>query len=214
MTPTELEEYVRQRYNAVGDSFYTQLEIMNYFWAAQLELSQETQCIRSIYTTTSVTDQRAYDFPTKGFSVARVEYDGERILPNDFIDDDGLTGNNPADAITGRAAHYQVWGSQIFLRPIPSETGLTIKIFSYDIPSQPTAAGTLDVPAYYHLMLADYALKCMFAKENKHQMAGYHGALWQQHKNTVLKLERARMIGDSFRVVKDREDLWDESRFI
>lgn len=215
MTPVELETYVRQRYNAVGNTFFTQAEIFNHFWAAQMELAQKTQCIKAIYTADSVANQRVYDFPTTTMSIARVEYDGERIYPNDFVDDDALTGNNPDESITGRPCNYQIFGYQLFLRPTPS-TAVTggIKVYSYNLPSQPTVVGTLDVPVIYHLYLADYALYCMFAKEMKTQMADYHRNLWERHKEQALATERTRMVGDSFRTVKDMDDLYEESRFI
>ena len=69
MTPVELETYIRQRYNAVGDSFFSQLEIFNSMWQAQMELATESLCIKTTYTTTSVASQRAYDFPTNTISV-------------------------------------------------------------------------------------------------------------------------------------------------
>lgn len=214
MTPANLETYVRQRYNAVGDSFFPQTEIFNHFYAAQTELAMETFCVRNVYTTTSVDGQRVYDFPSKTISIMRVEYDGERIFPNDFVDDDGLTGNSPDETIEGRSQNYQVWGNQLYLRPTPDTSGLTIKIYSYDLPDQPSTTAAFDVPERYHMMLADYALFCMFAKDKNYQMADYHKKIWNTSKETVVKVERQRAAGDSFRVIKDIEDLWDESRFI
>lgn len=213
MTPTELEEYVRSRYNAVGDTFFSQEEIFNYFWQAQMELAREALCIKRTYTTTSVQGQRVYDFPTSTISIRRVEYDGERIFPNDFSDDDVLTGNSPDEAITGRAENYQQWGYQIYLRPIPDTDGLTIKIYGYDMPSQPTEAGTLDVPLIYHLDLGDYALYCMFGKDKNHQMADYHLGIWNSKKKEVLRAERLRLTGDEYETVKDHEDELVASRF-
>lgn len=213
MTPVQLEDYVRQRYNAVGDSFYSQEEIFNYFFSAQMELAREALCIKGTYTTTSVADQRIYAFPSSTISIRRVEYDGERIFPNDFSDDDALTGNAPDEAITGRAENYQQWGYQLYLRPVPDTTGLTIKIYSYDMPSQPSAVGTLDVPVIYHLDLADYALYCMFGKDKNHQMASYHLNIWNSKKTDVIKTERARLQGDEFDIVKDADDMAVSSRF-
>lgn len=213
MTPTDLETYVRQRYNAVGDSFFPQSEIFNYFFSAEMELARESLCIKRTYTTTSVASQRIYDFPTSTLSIRRVEYDGERIFPNDFSDDDALTGNDPDGAITGRPENYQQWGSQIYLRPIPDTSALTIKIYSYDMPSQPTAGGTLDIPEIYHLDLADYALYCMFGKDKSYQMANYHLNIWNKKKIDVIKTERSLLVGDEFQTVKDIDELVVSSRF-
>lgn len=214
MTPTALETYTRQRFNAVSDNFFSQEEIFNYFYAAMTELALETFCIRSTYTTTSVASQRAYDFPTNTISLRRVEYDGERIFPNDFLQDDALTGNNPDETITGTPEHYQVWGDQLYLRPVPSTSSLTLKLYTYDLPVVPTSTNTLSVPTRYHLSLADYALYCMFAKNMNHQMADYHYKLWLEHKKRALQTERLRMVGDSYRMVADMEDLWDYPEFI
>lgn len=213
MTPDDLETFTRQCYNAVGDSFFSQAEIFNYFWAGQMELAQETFCIKGTYTTTSVTSQRAYDFPSATLSIGRVEYDGQRVYPNDFIDDDGLTGNNPGDTSTGRPQNYQQWDDQIYFRPIPDTDGLTIKLFTYDLPSQPSTSGTLDVPSRYHLMLADYALYRMLSKDKNRALAADYFAQWQAHKKLALQTERLRDSGDSLNTVKDMDILVDDSRF-
>lgn len=213
MTPTDLETFTRQRYNAVGDNFFSQAEIFNYFWAGQMELAQETFCIKNTYTTTSVASQRAYDFPSTALSIGRVEYDGQRVYPNDFVDDDGLTGNNPGDTSTGIPQNYQLWDDQIYFRPLPSASALTITIYSYDLPSQPTSVGTIDVPARYHLMLVDYALYCMLSKDKNKALAADYFGQWQMHKKLALQTERLRDSGDSLNVVKDMADIVDDSRF-
>jgi hypothetical protein len=213
MTPTELETFIRQRYNAVGDNFFSQAEIFNYLWAGQMELAQETFCIKNTYTTTSVNGQRAYDYPSTALSIGRVEYDGQRVYPNDFVDDDGLTGNNPGLASTGRPQNYQQWDDQIYFRPAPDTAGLTIKLFTYDLPSQPTAIGSIDVPNRYHLMLVDYALYCMLSKDKNRALASDYFMQWQAHKKLALQTERLRDSGDSLNVVKDIDDLVDDSRF-
>lgn len=213
MTPTDLETYVRQRYNAVGDSYFSQDEVFNYFFSAEMELARESLCIKNTTTQLSVLSQRIYSFPTYAISIRRVEYDGERIFPNDFSDDDALTGNDPGGTITGRPEYYQQWGRSIYLRPIPDAAGLTIKIYSYDMPTQPTAVGTLDVPTIYHLDLADYALYCMFGKDKNFQLASYHLNIWNKKKIDVIKTERSLLVGDEFETVKDTDNLVVNSRF-
>lgn len=206
MTPPDLETYVRQRYNAVGDNFYPQLEIFNFFFAAQMELARETFCIKGTHTQNTVVSQRAYTRDTSIISIRRVEWNGERIYPNDFLDDDGLTGNNPDETITGRVEAYQEWGDTVYLRPIPNAIA-TLKMYSYDMPSVVTAVGTLDVPSIYHLDLADYALYCMFAQDKNYQSADYHLGIWNQKKKDAVKTERAKLSGDEFKIVKDMDDL-------
>jgi len=207
MTPVQLETFIRQRYNAVGDNFFTQAEIFLNIFAAQCELAMESFCIRGTYTTSSVANQRAYDFPSKTISIRRVEYNGKRIFPNDFVDDDDITGNNPGTTSTGTPEYYQTWNNELYLRPIPSSAVTDgIKIYSYDLPDTVTSTGTLDVPERYHLFLADFVLYTMFAKEKNNNMATYHYDIWLKNKEKVIQTERMRDVGDEFKVVKDFED--------
>lgn len=201
MTPTDLETYIRQSYNAVGDTFYPQ--IPNFIYEAQIELARKTMCIRNVYTTVSVASQRVYDFPSTAIAIARVEYDGERIFPNDFIDDDSQTGNNPDETLTGIPEYYQQWGQDLYLRPTPSTSALTIKIYSYDLPSVVTPTGTLDVPTRYHMDLADYALYKMALQDKDFSAADRYKSLWDQKVKDAVIFERQRHVADEFRTVKD-----------
>lgn len=214
MTPADLETYVRRRYNAVSDNFFSQEEIYTYFWAGQMELATETLCIQSIDTSiTSTASTRGYSLPTNTLALARAEFDGERIYPNDFVDDDALTGNNPDDDISGTPTNYQVFGDTIYLRPVPSTSSLTLKLYLYKLPTNPSSSGTLDVPSRYHLALADYALYCILTKDKNPNMAASHLALWNQHKKMAVQTEKLRRSGDSFNVVKDTEESWSITRF-
>lgn len=207
MTPVQLETLIRQRYNAVGDNFFTQAEIFGNIYAAQCELAMETFCIRNTYTTSSVANQRVYDFPTKTISIRRVEYNGKRIFPNDFVEDDDATGNNPGTTSTGTPEWYQTWDSELYLRPIPA-TAVTdgIKIYSYDLPDTVTSTGSIDVPDRYHLLLVDFVLYTMFAKEKNFNMAKHHYDIWQKNKDMVLQTERMRDVGDEFTTVKNLDE--------
>lgn len=204
MTPTELETYIRQSYNAVGDNFYPQ--ILSFVYEGQIELAKKAMCIRSVYTTVSVADQRVYDFPTNAIAVTRIEYDGERIFPNDFIDDDSLTGNNPDETLTGIPEYYQQWGQDLYLRPTPSTSALTIKIFTYDLPSVVTSVGTLDVPVRYHMDLADYALYKMALQDKDFNGARLYKDSWDKKVLEAVRFERTRHVADEFRTVKDWQE--------
>lgn len=212
MTPTELETYVRQQYNAVGDSRFPQGLIFGYFYEAQVQLATEANCIRRVYETTSVEDQRVYDFPTNAFSLVRVEYNGERLTPNDFIDDDATTGNNANDSITGTPEFYQQWDQEIYLRPIPDTDGVTIKLYTYDLPSIPTAVGNLDVPDRYHIKLANYALGCMASADLNFPLADRYFKAWQTDKEQCIAVEKASKTQDRLRTVKDYNEIT-EPRF-
>lgn len=214
MTPTDLESYTRQRYNAVGDTFFPQAEIFNFFYAAQMELAMETKCIKNVYTTTTVASQRAYDFPSLTIAISRLEVNGQRVYPNDFMDDDATTGNNPDEVLTGQPTWYQIWGDDLYLRPVPSTSAQTIRVFSYNMPNPVTAVGTLDIPARYHLYLSDYAMSQMCAQDGNNAQATSFMNLWTDHKKRVLRFESERDSSDDFKTVKLEEWLNDETRFL
>ncbi len=208
MTPIQLLTIIRQRYNAVGDQFFGDDEIYAYIQAAEMEIALETNCIKNVFTASTVIGQRSYSMPANTVQITRVEYNGHRIFPNDFVDDDRMTGNNADETITGTPNEYQIYGDLYYLRPVPAEVG-TIRIFSRDMPSLPSASGTLDIPSRYHHSLADYALYCMFAKEMKLDSANYHLTVWVSSKKRALQVERLRDSGDSFKTVKDMDELYD-----
>lgn len=209
MTPSDLETYVRQAYNAVGDNFFPQAEILNHFYTAQMQLATLTNCIQNVYTTTSVQGQREYSKPTRCISIFKMYYNGERMRPNDLIDDDAVTGNRQDDDGEGTPINYQEFGENFYVRPLPSDSTSTFRIYSFDAPNTVTASGTLDVPSRYHMYLADYALFRMFAKDKNQAMADYHKQLWEDAKKEVAQIEKMRMVGDEFRVVKGQGQLND-----
>lgn len=215
MTPTDLETYIRQRYNAVGDNFFPQVEIFNFIWKAELELANEFNLIENITTTVTVASQRAYDWPTNAIKLYRITYDGEKLEPNDFVDDDSYTGGNENETITGRPLWYQQYGKQYFLRPVPgtAEAGKQLKLYTYDMPSVPTPTGTLDVPDQYHAFLADYALYAMCMQDQNATMADRYMVTWKESKKIVGQLETKKLSADRFFVVKDIDYIYHDMRF-
>lgn len=214
MTPTDLETIVRQRYNAVGDTFFPQAEIFFFFYKAQVELAVEFNCIERVYETVTVDAQRAYDWPERALKIARITYDGEKLIPNDFMSDDTYTGNNENETITGRPQYYQQWGDALYLRPIPgtTEAGIQLKLYTFDMPSIPVANGTLDVPAVYHPFLADYALWAMCMQDQNAAIADRFLNAWVSNKKLVDSLEREKLVADRFATVRDMDTIDQESR--
>lgn len=215
MTPTDLETYIRQRYNAVGDNFFPQAEIFNFLWKAQMELAVEFDVIKRVYTTVTVASQRAYDWPTNAIKLIRMTYDGEKLEPNDFSDDDTYTGSDENETVTGRPYWYQQFGTSFYLRPVPgtAEAGMTIKLYTSDMPSVPVSAGTLDVPAQYHVFLADYALHAMCSQDQNANMADRYLSYWQESKKLVQQLEKKKLSADRLPVVRDIETMSLDVRF-
>lgn len=205
MTPTELEEYARQQYNAVGDTFYSQSELLRHIYAAQTELATESKCIRRIYTAATVANTQEYDRPTNSNSIKRVTYDGVKLAPITMVEDDALKFGSTS-TITGTPAYYYEWGDSIFLEPTPAAVG-TLKIFSYDLPQTVTATSTLDVPERYHHGISIYLLWQMAFKDKNFQIADRYESRWKAFVMKAVADERKRQRGDSFVGVQDNETL-------
>ncbi len=74
MTPTQIEEAARRRYNSVGDTFWSSDEIMQLMTDACLELAKEALVIEATYTTSTVVGQIQFpsgELPTRVKSLNR-----------------------------------------------------------------------------------------------------------------------------------------------
>lgn len=197
MTPTEIELIARQRYNAVGDTFFSQAEIFSNIYDAELQLAEDCDAIKAVYQTTSVADQDEYATPTNMIKIRKIEYDSKRLEPISERERDVILGGRPASGVTGTPHAYWLWGDSIFLVKTPSTSSLTIKIFTYDIPSTVTEATTLEVPARYHMDMVDYVLARMFAKDKNYQLTEYHMNLWRESLKQAKITEMKRKLSDT-----------------
>ncbi len=207
MSPSELEEYARQQYNSVGDSFFTQAELFRHIFNAQMELSREAKCIRGVYTTTTTSGTQEYAFPSNAFSIKRVTYDGLVLRPIVFREDDVLTLSNSVTTTTGTPSYYFIWGRSIFLRDIPDSSVAVLKIYSYDKPRTVSAVTTLEVSEEYHHDIADYLLYRKALKDKDAATAAAYKANWDAAKKNAKAAERLKLRGDMFFAVQDVETL-------
>lgn len=206
MTPAQIEEHARQRFNAVGDTFFSSAEIMNLIYAACLRLAQETQCIERVYTTSTVADQQEYAYPSSTISIKRVTYEGNKLEPVSFREDDALTLNNSTTTATGDPQYYSVWNDTLYLRPVPAGVG-TLEIFAYNEPQAVTSTSSVEVPSLFHMDLVNFILMEMFAKDQNLQMSSYYEKKWEKAVADAKRWMKRRLRGDSFSAVKDEESL-------
>jgi hypothetical protein len=206
-TLSDLVNSCRQRYNAVGDRFFSDEEIWELVYEAEMEISIECQALETVYTTSTVASQREYDYPTRLLRISRMTYNGERIEPIDFLKDDAMTGSNEETTTTGDPLYYCIFADRLFLRPVPQEVG-TIKIYAITQPTELTAiTDSLSVPERYRLQIKDYVLSQMFAKDKNANMTGYHENRWQRSVEKIKRFEKKRKVGDSYAVVKNVDDM-------
>lgn len=207
MTPTQIEEHARQRFNAVSDSFFTQAEILNLIYAACIELSSEVpELVERVYTSSTVEDQREYSFPTNTIKIKRIEYEGKKLQPITMVEDDALTLNNSATTASGTPQYYSIWNETIYLRPIPSDVG-DLTIYSYNEPQTLTISSTLEIPTMFHMGLVDFIVAEMAAKDQNLELSDFYRSRFN---DTILKAKKwaqRKKRGDSFSTVKDEESL-------
>lgn len=202
MTPLELEESARNRYNAIGDDFYSSDMIMDLIYQAQMELALEAFVIERKYTTTSTDGTREYAFPSQAFAIRRVEYDGNKLYPVSLE-------KNPDTStteVTGTPGGYAIWNEELYLFPTPDEDSKEIVVYSYNRPQEVTTTSTLEVPAEYHLQMIDFILSVMYGKDQNMNMAQYHRELWEKSISRIKRQHAKKKSGDMFAVVGDVED--------
>lgn len=188
MTPTELITYIRQRHNAVGDNFYSDSEILAYVYDACLQMGREF-VIERTYTTTTVAGTREYSYPTNTIAIKRVTYDGAKLKPFNFREDDLITGLYETTASQGTPQFYAVWNETLYLRPIP-DAARTLKIYSFNEPQVITTTSTLEIPTQFHVDTADYVIAMLQAKEQNYEGSRYWMQNWEKR---LLKIRQWSM---------------------
>lgn len=206
MTPQEIETAARRAYNAVGDSFWASAEIMDLIYFACMELVDAGLIIERTYTTSTVADQREYDYPSQAIAIKRLEYKGAKLAPIDFREDDAITLDNASTTDTGTPLYYSIWNEVIFLRPIPSEAQ-TLKIYAYVEPQTVSLTSTLEVPTKWHPDIVNYVIKEMVLKDGNTQVYGAYDIRWQKALERVRKWQARKKRTDGNAVVKNEDVL-------
>lgn len=206
MTPTELMTYVRQRYNAVGDDLFSDTLLLNMIYDASMTLSKKAYVIERTYTTSTVVSQQEYDWPTNAFAIKRITYNGQKLSPINFREDDAMTLSNSATTATGTPCYYALFNRTFYLRPIPDAVQ-TLKVFSYNFPQSISTTSTIEIPSEYHLDLALYMLAEMHAVEKNYEGSNYYRNLWDKRVSEIKTEQRKRVRADSFAGVQDVDSL-------
>jgi hypothetical protein len=207
MTPTAIETLARQKYNAVGDTYFSASELMGYMWEASMVLAREAYAIERTYTTDSVADQQEYSYPTYALAIKRVTYDGQKLAQITFREDDALTFNQSDTTATGTPQYFAIWNNTLILRPIPSTADLEIKIYAYAEPQEIDDTSTLEVPTRYHLDIVNFVVCQMFLKDQNTAMADRYQAKWDKAVVDAKRFQAKRKRADGFAVVQDEESL-------
>lgn len=205
MTPTQIETNARNMYNAIGDSFFSQDEILTLMYNACIELTRESLLIERTYSTTSVASQQEYAFPSDTIALKRVTYNGKKLKPITLREDDSITGLNQSTTATATPQYYFLWNNTISLRPIPAASGDTIKIYSYNEPATIVVSSVLEIPTQFHMDLVYYIVSEMAAKDSNFTAAQYYQTKWEKSRLAAKRWAKKKNRGDSFSVVQDED---------
>lgn len=202
MTPSEIESAARNRYNAVGDSFWSQAELFDLITDACHQLGRLGMVIERTYTTTTVAGTQGYTFPTNVIALKRVTYDGMKLAAITMREDDAITGLNMTTTEQGTPNYYWTWDYTIYLRPIPS-SALTLKLWTYNSPSAISSTSTLEVPEIFHHRIVNYLVSMMAAKDSNLGVHKIYNDLWKEDILEARKWIAKRKRTDGYAIVND-----------
>lgn len=208
MTPAQVEQAARNKYNSLTSTFYSQDEVFKLIYMAELELATKALVIEGVDTSiATVAGTRAYSFPTGVIAIKRVEYNGQKLQKIDFRDDDMLTTFNSATTEQGSPLYYAEWNKTLYLRAIPDAIQ-TLTLYVYKEPTLlTTASTTLDVPTELHTDLIDYVTSELAAKDERFDISDRYLARWNDKVQKAIQWQKKRLRTDSFTQVRDIEQL-------
>lgn len=204
MTVTQIITAARNRYNAVSDSFWSDSELIQELYDACLDMARESLVIERTYSTSAVASQQDYAYPGDTIAIKRVTYNGKKLRPISFREDDSITGLNQSTTATGTPQYYAIWNETLSLRPIPSGTD-TIKVWSYNEPAALTATSTLEIPTQFHMDLVNYILAQMGAKDSNFTAAQFYSLKWSAAKLAAKRWSARKKRSDGFAAVQDED---------
>lgn len=201
MTPTQIITSARNKYNAIGDSFWSDDELLGILYDACMEMTDDADMIERTYSTSTVAGQQEYAYPSDTTKIKRITYNGQKLEPIDFRDDDDITGFNQSTSSTGTPAFYFIWNDVISLRPVPSDIG-TIKIYGFNAPAELTITSVLEIPTQFHKDLIYFMVSEMTAKDKAFDHAKYFSNKWDKAKIRAKAFMRKKKRGDGPAYVK------------
>lgn len=208
MTPAQVEEHARRRYNAYGSAFWTQDELYKLIYDAEMQLATEARVIEGIDTSiTTVIGTRYYSAPTGCIAIKRIEYNGTKLKPINQREDDALTLNNSGTNSTGTPQYYWVWNDTVYLRPIPDDAK-ALTLYQYKEPTLlTTSATTLSTPTRCHIHLVDYVVAHMVMKDENFQVYDRFMDRWEKYVERERAWTNKKKRTDGFACVQDEESL-------
>jgi hypothetical protein len=199
ITITVLSDIIRQRYNAVGDSFFSDQYLFDLIWQAESVLAKEGYVIQNTYTTTSTAATRELAYPSNTLAIREVRYKYSKLVKVPLVDDPKIDTTEPS----GTPTHYGIWDDVIILFPTPDTSADTIQVRVYEYPQRLTATSALNVPTEYQIDLADFVLAEMSLKDGNIALQREYVGKWEQTVQRARDQRQIREQADKTSVVRD-----------
>ena len=193
LSVSDIQTRARERYNAVGDDFYSDQMLRDLIYDGQAILAKEGWVIEKTFTTPSVADTREYAYPTTTLSIKEIRYDNVKIGKTKLKDDPKTDTSDP----TGTPRTYGLWDDTIILFPTPDTSSDTIQIRAYTHPVDITSnTSDIEVPEEYKEDLIAYLLMWMAAKDQNAPLADRYQVQWDAAVFRAKKQRKKRLRGD------------------
>lgn len=195
MTPTEVLQVARETYNAVGDTYWSDSELLSYAYIAELELNREGLIIERTMETDTVADQQEYAKPANCIQIKRLEYNGDKINYVNFDKLSEISGFNSTNAAGGQPRFYTDWNDTLILYPVPDSVG-TLKMRVILEPSLQSISGSFDIDTQFHPALVNYLNWRMAIKDSNMPMADRFEKLHIAALEQVRRWKMRKRVGD------------------
>jgi len=202
MTPAEIIEAARNRYNAIGDNFFSDTELYEVIYGLCCEIISDGLVIEGKYSTTTVASQQEYDFPTNAINIRRMTYDGKKIEQITFEEADQKYTNSAGTYGSGTPRHYVLWNRVIYLFPVPDDTK-TLLIYSHDNQQTISNTATISLPAIFHPVIVEGLVAEMAFKDKNFAASDRARNKFTEMKILRIREYRRSKRGDSPAMVKN-----------
>lgn len=211
VTVSNVIQVVRDQINEETQKFFKNNVLFRLIHHAQTVLAREGWVIEDKDTSiTTTASTRTYTLPSGTIAVKRCEYAGKKLFPITFDTWDDLTGANASTTTTATPSFFFVWGSLLYLQPIPDTSSQTITLYRVKMPTVISAlTDTLSVPDEYEEAIQDFLLHRMCIKEKRYQEAQMHNQQWLQAVARARKDQRRKHVGAGYQTVRQMDQFTD-----
>ena len=200
LTVTDIQTRARERYNAVGDDFYSDQMLRDLIFDAQQILAKQGWVIEKTFSTGSVSGTREYAYPATTLGIKSVRYNLQKLGKRKLSEDPKTNLTDP----TGRPRDYALWNDTIILYPTPDTDDDEIQIRVYSYPDDVTAnTDAIQVPEEYKEDLVVYLLMWMASKDQNLPLQDRYQQIWDASVGKAEQQRRKRLRGDQNTRVSD-----------